>query len=96
MFQPSLYEGWSTTIEEAIYLGTPIVASDLQVHKEQLEGIDNALICVNNEDSYIQAMFSPPGKLIEIERAKHCSERWNRFKSDLEGTLINGFDLLDR
>ncbi|EIE51122.1 hypothetical protein AL036_19260 [Salipiger aestuarii] len=34
--QPSLFEGWSTVIEDAKSMGKFIVASDLGVHKEQL------------------------------------------------------------
>ncbi|MEC3912793.1 glycosyltransferase family 1 protein [Sphingobium sp. CR2-8] len=34
--QPSLFEGWSTVIEDAKAMGKFIVASDLNVHKEQL------------------------------------------------------------
>lgn len=33
--QPSLFEGWSTAVEEARALGKPLVVSDLAVHKEQ-------------------------------------------------------------
>jgi glycosyltransferase involved in cell wall biosynthesis len=33
--QPSLFEGWSTIVEEARALGKPLFLSDLQVHKEQ-------------------------------------------------------------
>lgn len=36
--QPSLFEGWSTAIEDAKALGCPIFASDLSVHHEQLNG----------------------------------------------------------
>ena len=35
--QPSLFEGWSTVIEDAKALGTRIIASDLPVHREQLD-----------------------------------------------------------
>ena len=38
--QPSLFEGWSTVIEDAKAVGRPIVASDFPVHLEQLEGMD--------------------------------------------------------
>ena len=31
----SLFEGWSTTVEEAKYRGKPILLSDLKVHREQ-------------------------------------------------------------
>lgn len=32
---PSFFEGWSTTVEEAKYRGKPILLSDLKVHREQ-------------------------------------------------------------
>lgn len=32
---PSLFEGWSTTVEEAKSLGVPLVLSNLRVHREQ-------------------------------------------------------------
>lgn len=35
ILNPSLFEGWSTTVEEAKALGTPLVLSSLPVHKEQ-------------------------------------------------------------
>jgi hypothetical protein len=34
--QPSLFEGWSTTVEDCKALNHPIIVSDLTVHKEQL------------------------------------------------------------
>lgn len=37
LLQPSRFEGWSTTIEEAKACGTPVVLSDLPVHREQAE-----------------------------------------------------------
>jgi glycosyltransferase involved in cell wall biosynthesis len=33
--QPSLFEGWSTVVEDAKALGRPMILSDLDVHKEQ-------------------------------------------------------------
>jgi glycosyltransferase involved in cell wall biosynthesis len=35
LVQPSLFEGWSTVVEEAHALGCPSILSDLEVHKEQ-------------------------------------------------------------
>jgi glycosyltransferase involved in cell wall biosynthesis len=35
VIQPSLFEGWSTVIEDARALGTPVIASDFPVHIEQ-------------------------------------------------------------
>jgi len=36
VIQPSLFEGWSTVIEDARALGRPVIASDIPVHREQL------------------------------------------------------------
>lgn len=36
LLNPSLFEGWSTTVEEARALGTPMLLSDLEVHFEQV------------------------------------------------------------
>jgi len=35
LINPSLCEGWSTTVEEAKSLGVPMLLSDLSVHREQ-------------------------------------------------------------
>ncbi|MCG2613978.1 glycosyltransferase [Terrimonas sp. NA20] len=37
VIQPSLFEGWSTVIEDAKSLNVKIIASDLEVHREQLQ-----------------------------------------------------------
>ncbi len=35
VLNPSLFEGWSTTVEEAKSIGKPLVLSDIPVHREQ-------------------------------------------------------------
>ena len=35
MVQPSRFEGWSTSVQDARTLGRPVLASDLAVHREQ-------------------------------------------------------------
>jgi glycosyltransferase involved in cell wall biosynthesis len=35
VLNPSLYEGWSTTVEETKTIGKPMILSDLEVHREQ-------------------------------------------------------------
>lgn len=37
VIQPSLFEGWSTVIEDAKSMNLSIIASDIEVHKEQLQ-----------------------------------------------------------
>jgi glycosyltransferase involved in cell wall biosynthesis len=36
IIQPSRFEGWSTVIEDAMAMNQPVIASDLEVNKEQL------------------------------------------------------------
>lgn len=36
VLNPSLFEGWSTTVEEARALGVPLILSDIAVHREQM------------------------------------------------------------
>lgn len=36
VIQPSLFEGWSTVIEDARAVGRPLIVSDIPVHREQL------------------------------------------------------------
>ena len=36
ILQPSLFEGWSTSIEEAKSLGKPVIVSDIPTHREQM------------------------------------------------------------
>ncbi len=38
LLNPSRFEGWSTTVEEAKALGKPLLVSDIAVHREQLAG----------------------------------------------------------
>jgi len=39
VINPSLFEGWSTTVEEAKAVGVPLLLSNLRVHHEQAEDI---------------------------------------------------------
>ena len=42
VIQPSLFEGWSTVVEDAKSLGLPVLASNIGVHQEQLQNYPNA------------------------------------------------------
>ncbi len=60
VIQPSLFEGWSTVIEDAKSLQVPVIASDLPVNIEQL---GNTGVFFKREDEYeladILKNFSP-------------------------------------
>ena len=40
--QPSLFEGWSTVVEDAKAVAAPVLLSDLPVHREQTAGMQHA------------------------------------------------------
>ena len=39
LINPSTFEGWSTAVEEAKAIGTPMILSSLRVHKEQSDRV---------------------------------------------------------
>jgi len=47
LINPSFFEGWSSTVEEARVLGVPMLLSDIAVHREQME---NAATYFNADD----------------------------------------------
>jgi glycosyltransferase involved in cell wall biosynthesis len=40
VIQPSFFEGWSTVVEDSKALNKLVIASDIEVHKEQLQDMD--------------------------------------------------------
>jgi glycosyltransferase involved in cell wall biosynthesis len=59
VIQPSLFEGWSTVIEDAISLQVPVVASNLQVNIEQL-GPDGTYFTPHNEQQLADILNNFP------------------------------------
>jgi len=84
VIQPSLFEGWSTVIEDAISLQVPVIASSLPVNIEQL-GTDG---CYFEPEDYkalagILANFPErePGKMIYQEYTDRVSNAARTFVS---------------
>jgi glycosyltransferase involved in cell wall biosynthesis len=48
LINPSFFEGWSSTVEEARVLGVPMLLSDIAVHREQMQ---NAATYFNAADA---------------------------------------------
>jgi len=44
VLNPSRFEGWSSTVEEAKALGKPLLVSDISVHREQIAGRTEAQV----------------------------------------------------
>lgn len=85
LINPSFFEGWSSTVEEARVLGVPMLLSDIAVHREQME---NAATYFNADDAEGLAAklrdiasASPPLTLAREPLAK-SDEQVRRFARD--------------
>jgi len=60
LLNPSLWEGWSTSVEEGRTLGVPMLLSDLPVHREQM-GAEAVYFARQSASSLAKALadFSP-------------------------------------
>jgi glycosyltransferase involved in cell wall biosynthesis len=56
LLNPSFFEGWSTTVEEAKALGVPLLLSDISVHREQCSAHSADFFNPNNSDELVQCM----------------------------------------
>jgi glycosyltransferase involved in cell wall biosynthesis len=84
LLQPSLFEGWSTTIEEALFFGTPILASDLKVNIEQLkECYDSMVFKRNSVEDLAEKMALTIDRISETQLELRRTQRHDRFLSDL-------------
>ena len=96
IIQPSSYEGWSTTIEEALSLGAPVIASNIPTNTEQLFECRDSLLVINNSRSHlVEALHSPPKKIGINELTDRSSLRWKRFLNDLEKVITIGNKLVE-
>lgn len=81
---PSRFEGWSTTVEEAIAAGTPLILSDLAVHREQ-GGPEARYFEVDDAERLAELISATPTRdhqVIAADRARAAhlnSERRARF-----------------
>jgi glycosyltransferase involved in cell wall biosynthesis len=57
VIQPSLFEGWSTVVEDAKSLGRPLLLSDLAVHREQMEGLSASFFRAGSAESLASVLL---------------------------------------
>ncbi|WP_292401696.1 MULTISPECIES: glycosyltransferase family 4 protein [unclassified Methylophaga] len=82
LINPSRFEGWSTTVEEAKSLGVEMLLSDINVHREQAE--QNALFFAQDKPSQLaKKMSGLPSISIDerIGNLKGAAERSELFMS---------------
>jgi glycosyltransferase involved in cell wall biosynthesis len=87
VLNPSLSEGWSTTVEEARSLGAPLLLSDISVHREQAAD-EASYFDRYSSDSLARALagFKPVTRLERVVRAQKAhilaQERVRTFARD--------------
>jgi glycosyltransferase involved in cell wall biosynthesis len=93
LVNPSLFEGWSTTVEEAKSLGTPMLLSDLTVHREQAGG-QACFFDPQSPQALADLMLRLPQKTTEDFESRHAramqaSENAQReYAADLRAALV--------
>jgi glycosyltransferase involved in cell wall biosynthesis len=58
LLNPSFFEGWSTTVEEAKAFGIPLVLSDIPVHREQSAGLQAEFFAADDPGKMADAIWS--------------------------------------
>lgn len=76
VINPSLFEGWSTTVEEAKALGIPLILSDIDVHREQ---------CENGEATFFEPLLA--SALADRMRSMLAAHRASLLKADPRAAL---------
>ena len=61
VLNPSLFEGWSTTVEESRAMGVPLLLSDIPVHREQMRDSADYFPPHNAEALAALLLCFPPG-----------------------------------
>lgn len=85
VLNPSLFEGWSTTVEEAKSLGVPLLLSDLRVHREQAPRVAKYFEPLNSAEmaDAMQCAWEQwqpgPRPEAEVEAAKRTTQQREEF-----------------
>ena len=72
IIQPSLFEGWNTSVEDAKALGRPLICSDIPVHREQAPDALGFFEATSSEDlatlvgAYYQHLDAGPSLSVEV------------------------------
>jgi glycosyltransferase involved in cell wall biosynthesis len=89
LINPSSFEGWSTTVEEAKSFGAPMILSDIPVHREQAGG--NALYFGLDDASTLAGHLAAVAAAFELRQPRmplpDVDERVAAFASDFAGTV---------
>ena len=84
IIQPSLFEGWSTVVEDAKSLNKHILLSDLEVHKEQISVNCTFFEAENDEELAELISTFKPNQEIEIDYNDNVVNFGKRFTELIE------------
>jgi glycosyltransferase involved in cell wall biosynthesis len=94
LLNPSLFEGWSTTVEEARSLGVPMLLSDLPVHFEQ--AASNAIFFDRTSANSLADAMQKTQILKDFQREENfrvaqseANYRCKKFSADFTNLVIN-------
>ena len=99
IINPSLFEGWSSTVEEAKSLGKNIILSDLNVHKEQnppnalyFSALDDKQLAEILKEKWQSNSFGPDFELEKSAR-ENMLARMKKFGKEYKQILYEAFEL---
>lgn len=80
--QPSVFEGWSTIVEDAKTLGKELVLSDLPVHREQMAGRIQTFLDPDDPEAWAAALLEifelgkvGPNRILEATACRLATDR---------------------
>lgn len=85
LINPSFFEGWSSTVEEARVLGVPMLLSDIGVHREQMEHAAtyfNAYDAGGLAEKLREIALASPALTLAREPHAQSNEKARRFARD--------------
>ncbi len=94
LLNPSLFEGWSTTVEEAKALGRPLVLSNIDVHVEQAREVDAIFFDPNSTEELAGALtkvWMRPQDPNQQETVSLALSRYEERRQAFADRLTNAF-----
>lgn len=83
IIQPSLFEGWSTVVEDAKTIEKEIIVSDLPIHREQLQSCSGSLFFdPSSETDLVSKMKAALTGNLTVGGKKNNDERIRQFAQD--------------
>jgi glycosyltransferase involved in cell wall biosynthesis len=95
LINPSRFEGWSTTVEEAKSFGVPMILSDIDVHREQTNGAARYFGIDDPEAlaDHLSDVSQVPEPAVARDLLPNLDERVGAFAADFAHVIQNAVHL---